>query len=275
MENLVLGINNAINYVESNIMGNLKIGEIAAMAYLSPYYFQRVFHGLCGMTIGEYIRKRRLTLAAEELSSSDAKVIDVALKYGYDSPDSFARAFTKFHGISPSSAKSKGATLRSLAPLKVNLPQEERTFMEYKIVEKQAFTLVGFSKTLNSDNAHSEVPKFWDEHYESGNAEIIKGAFGVCTDSEEKTFDYMIGDIYLPWNDIPKGCVAKTFPAGTWAVFPFHGACPEAPQAVGTKIWSEWLPGCKEYAMAGKYDLEIYFDETNGEIWIPVKKNDT
>lgn len=272
MENLVPGINNAINYVESNIMGNLKIGEIAAMAYLSPYYFQRVFHSLCGMTIGEYIRKRRLTLAAEELSSSDAKVIDVALKYGYDSPDSFSRAFTKFHGISPSAAKIKGATLKTLPPLKINLAQKGNFIMEYRIVEKAAFTIVGFSRKFSAESAYLEVPKFWQEHYKNGKGEIIKGMFGACINSDTKEFDYLIADMYLPWSDIPESCVTKTFPTGTWVVFPYHGECPEALQAVNTQIWSEWLPNCKEYNIAGNYDLEVYFDETNGEIWLPVKK---
>lgn len=275
MEDLNLGIERAISYVESNITEDIEIGDVSAVAYLSPYYFQRIFHSMCGLTIGEYIRFRRLTLAAEELAGGNVRVIDIALKYGYDSPDSFARAFTKFHGISPSAAKIKGATLRALPPLKNNLAKKGNFIMEYKIVEKAAFTIVGFSRKFSAESAYVEVPRFWQEHYKNGKDEVIKGMFGACINSDTKEFDYLIADMYIPWSDIPEGCVTKTFPAGTWAVFPYHGECPEALQTVNTQIWSEWLPNCKEYSIADNYDLEIYFDETNGEIWIPVKKNNT
>jgi AraC family transcriptional regulator len=144
--------------------------------------------------------------------------------------------------------------------------------MEYKIVEKAAFTIVGFGKKFNGETSYVEIPKFWDEHFENGRGEIIKGMFGACIDSDTKEFDYLIADMYFPWNEIPEGCVTKSFPAGTWAVFPYHGKCPEALQAVNTQIWSEWLPGSKEYDLYGTYNLEVYFDEENGEIWLPVKK---
>ena len=104
MNGWIEGIQNAIAYVEENLTEDLDVCDIAEKAYVSAFYFQKIFSVLCGFTIGEYIRKRRLTRAAEELSATDAKVIDVAVKYGYDSPDSFARAFTKFHGITPSAA---------------------------------------------------------------------------------------------------------------------------------------------------------------------------
>ena len=116
MNNWVDGIQNAIAYIEDNLTEKLGIKDIASKAYVSEFHFQRIFSALCGFTVSEYIRNRRLTLAAEELSLSDAKVIDVAMKYGYDSHDSFTRAFTKFHGISPKAAKEKGAHLKSVAP---------------------------------------------------------------------------------------------------------------------------------------------------------------
>lgn len=109
------GIQSAISYIEDNITERLAISDIAAKAYVSEYHFQRIFRILCGFTVGEYIRNRRLTIAAQELSSTDSKVIDIALKYGYDSPDSFARAFVRFHGVSPSAQRKKEQNLtRSL-----------------------------------------------------------------------------------------------------------------------------------------------------------------
>lgn len=142
------GIQNAIEYIEENLTEELNIQDIAEKACVSAFHFQRIFNILCGFTVGEYIRGRRLSIAAEELSKADAKVIDVALKYGYDSPDSFTRAFTKFHGISPSAAKLKGAKLKSFARLRIKLTLEGGTMLEYKIVEKAQFTIMGKVRTL-------------------------------------------------------------------------------------------------------------------------------
>jgi AraC family transcriptional regulator len=96
--------------------------------------------------------------------------------------------------------------------------------------------------------------------------------FGVCIDGDGKEFDYLIADLYFPWNDIPCGCETRTFEKGTWAVFKYEGECPEALQTLNTQIWTEWLPNCKEYELAENYSLEFYISETEGEIWVPVKK---
>lgn len=272
MNELIQNLQNAIDYIEENLCDELEISKIAARAYLSPFYFQRVFNATCGLTVGEYIRNRRLSLAGEELSCSNIKVIDVALKYGYDSPDSFARAFTKFHGISPSLAKEKGSKIKSFVPLVIELKLEGGNFMNYKIVEKSDFTVMGKCQKFNAETSYVEIPKFWSEHYATGGGEIIRGMFGVCIDSDGKEFDYLIADLYFPWNDVPNGCETKTIPAGTWAVFSYQGECPEALQAVNTQIWTQWVPNSTEYELAGNYNLEFYISETEGEIWIPVKK---
>ena len=111
----------ALQYIEEHLTDELEIEEISARVYVSPFHFQRIFSALCGITVGEYIRMRRLTLAGEELSRSDIRVIDAAVKYGYDSQDSFSRAFTRFHGISPKAAKEQGAELKSFAPLRIRV----------------------------------------------------------------------------------------------------------------------------------------------------------
>lgn len=274
------GIQNALQYIEDNLTENLQIEDIAAKAYVSPFYFQRIFSVLCGFTVSEYIRNRRLSLAAQELSADNAKVIDIALKYGYDSHDSFTRAFTKFHGISPSSAKEKGAKLKAFAPVRIKLTLEGGTMMEYRILEKAAFTVMGKSRRFCSDTSYEEIPKFWQEHMNSGENKVVCGMYGICLDGDGKNFDYLIADNYLPWNEIPEGYVTRVIPAGTWAVFPCRGALPKALQDVNTKIWSEWLPNCKEYKLAGNYNLEVYLsspqenpDDYYSEIWVPVVKN--
>ena len=144
--------------------------------------------------------------------------------------------------------------------------------MDYRIVEKATFTVVGICRRFNADTSYEEIPKFWSEHYATGGGEVIKGVFGVCIDGDGKEFEYLIADLYLPCYEIPSGCETRTFEKGTWAVFPYKGECPEALQTVNTQIWSEWLPNSKEYELGGSYNLEFYASETEGEIWVPVKK---
>jgi AraC family transcriptional regulator len=271
------GIQNAIEYIEDNLTEELNIQEIAERACISAFYFQRIFNILCGFTVGEYIRCRRLSMAAQELSKADARVIDVALKYGYDSPDSFARAFTKFHGIPPSSARIKGANLKLFAPVKIKLILEGGTMLEYKIVEKAQFTVIGKARRFDTETSSSEIPKFWEEHNKSGD-KVVCGMYGVCMDIDGKNFEYLIADNYLPWNEIPDGYETRVIPAGTWAIFPCRGRLPKSLQDVNKRIWSEWLPSCKEYKLAGNYDVEMYTpmqgnpDDYYCEIWIPVEK---
>ena len=245
MQSLITDIQRALNYIEEHITDEMSIDDIAGVAYLSPFYFQRIFHTMLGLTVGEYIRARRLSLAGNELLSKKVKIIDLALKYGYDSPDSFSRAFSKYHGVSPSAARVENKRLNSLSPLKVKIQAGDIDAMNYKIVEKSAFTIVGVCKRFNGETSYTEIPKFWDEHYENGGGKIIEGMFGVCLDGDGTSFDYMIADMYQPWKDIPDGCITKTIEAATWAVFPWEGQCPEALQTVNTQIWNEWLPNCK------------------------------
>ncbi len=277
MQGLADGIQSAIEYIEENITEELDINDIAARAYVSAFHFQRIFSVLCGISVGEYVRNRRLTLAAQELSATDIKVIDTAVKYGYDSADSFARAFTRFHGISPSAAREKGARLKSFAPLRIKLSLEGGTMLEYTIVEKAAFTVMGRSRTFNADTSYSEIPKFWEEHMKSEESKIICGMYGVCIDGDGKNFEYLIADNYIPQKEVPAGYITKTIPAGTWAIFPCKGDLPRTLQDVNTMIWSEWLPNCKEYKLAGNYNIEAYFPPdssgvTYSEIWVPIEK---
>ena len=150
MQGWIEGFQKSIDFMEQNMTEELDTADIAAQAALSPFYYQRIFGALCGMTVGEYIRARRMTLAAQELSREDVKVIDVAIKYGYESPDSFAKAFQKFHGITPSQAREAGAPLRSFAPLHIKITMEGGTMLDYRIVEKAPFTIVGTRRRRSS-----------------------------------------------------------------------------------------------------------------------------
>lgn len=276
MSTWVKGLQNAIEYMEENLTENIQVKEIAEKAYVSEFHFQRIFSTLCGFSIAEYIRNRRLALAARELTGGDVKVIDVAMKYGYDSPDSFARAFTKFHGITPSAAKEKGVLLRNFAPIKIILSLEGGTMMDYRIEEKAAFTVMGRKRIFCNETSYQEIPKFWEEHMKDGGSEIVCGMFGLCMESNGSNFEYLIADVYLPWKEIPNGYETRTLPAGTWAVFPCKL---KNLQEINTKMWNEWLPNCKDYRLSGNYNIELYaplseedIPESYCELWLPIEK---
>lgn len=150
--------------------------------------------------------------------------------------------------------------------------------VEYKIVEKAQFTVMGKKRKFFNESSYQEIPKFWKEHMQSEDSKIVCGMYGICIDNDGKSFDYLIADNYLPWQEISPGYETKVFPAGTWAVFPCHGALPKALQDVNTKVWSKWLPSSKVYKLAGNYNIEMYAPPTENpddnycEIWIPVEK---
>lgn len=278
-------IGKAIQLMEDNITEDITVDMIAEHVNISSFYFQKGFAMLCGFTIAEYIRNRRLTLAGNDLATGNEKIIDIALKYGYDSPDSFTRAFTRFHGVTPTSARKNQVMLKSFAPLKIKISLEGGYLMDYKIEKKEAFTVIANAKTFSYDGAKELVPQFWQEHFQSGKGKTVMGWYGINIDENmgHDTFDYLIADPYNPKTEVPEGFITKTIPEFTWAVFPCVGAMPDALQNVNTKIFTEWLPALKEYEFAAGYCVEYYDVPTkypNGtqdekyycEIWIPVKK---
>lgn len=278
-------IGNAISYIERHITDELSVQAIAAEVNVSPFYFQKGFAILCGFTVSEYVRSRRLALAGNDLATTDERVIEIAMRYGYDSPDSFTKAFTRFHGVTPVSVRKDGALLKSFAPLKIRFSLEGGYLMDYKIVKKEAFTVIANARTFSYEGAKETVPKFWQEHFQTGKGAVICGCYGINIDLEmgQETFEYLIADPYNPQKEIPDGFVTRTIPAFDWAVFPCRGAVPDALQDVNTKIYTEWLPALKDYEFAAGYCVEYYDDPTKYEkgtmddnyyceIWIPVKK---
>ena len=278
-------IGKAIQYIEEHITEELSVEEIARYVNISTFYFQKGFSMLCGFTVTEYIRNRRLALAGNDLAIGDEKVIDIALKYGYDSPDSFTKAFVRFHGVTPSQVRKGQMTLKLFAPLKIKISLEGGYLMEYKIMKKEAFTVIANAKMFSYERAMEVVPQFWQEHYKEGKGQTVMGMYGINFDEEMKgdTFEYMIADLYNPVNEVPEGFVIRTIPSFTWAVFPCKGPMPTALQDVNTKIFSEWLPALKEYEFAAGYCVEYYDDPTKYakgtmdenyycEIWIPVRQ---
>lgn len=211
-------IGKSIEFIEEHVTDNICAEDIANHVYMSQLYFQKGFSMLCGYTVMEYIRNRRLALAGGELATTDAKVIDVALKYGYESPDSFTKAFTRFHGISPTMVRRENVMIKTFAPLKIEISLKGGYLMNYKIVKKEEFSVVAASKRFDYENCKKEIPVFWKEHYEKGNGKYVCGMFGINIDESmgNDSFEYMIADVYNPSADVPEGFVTRTIPAFTW-----------------------------------------------------------
>lgn len=228
-------IGDAVQYIEAHITEELTTDDIANAVCVSPFHFQRGFAMLCGTTVGEYIRCRRLALAGNALATTDARVIDIALRYGYDSPDSFTKAFTRFHGVTPTAVR-QGALLKSFAPLKIKFSLEGGYLMDYKIEKKAAFTVLANAGQFSYEDAKAQVPQFWQAHFAAGKGAVVMGTYGINIDAEmgKETFEYLIADPCDPTREAPAGFVKRTIPAFTWAVFPCVGPMPTALQDVNT-----------------------------------------
>lgn len=285
----ITGISKAIDYIEEHITEPTDYTRAAKEACSSPFNFQRVFALLCGYTLGDYVRMRRLTLAGEELLSTDAKVIDVALKYGYDSPESFSRAFTRFHGVSPSAVR-KGAAIRSFSRICVKLILTGGSIMEYRIEKKQAAKIIcrrrEFTKP-GDDYTNREIPEFWNECGRDGSIQKLcgyikdsaqfKGLLGVCfsTEMTDSGFPYGIGAEYDGESD-PQDFEIVEIPAYTYAVFTVRGKMPDAFRETYRKICTEFFPQ-SGYEYGNGVEIEVYpsADVQNPdytcEIWIAVK----
>lgn len=278
-------VREAISYMEKHITDDITMHDVADHVHVSPFYFHKGFQILCGYSVTEYIRNRRLSLAGQELLTNDLTVLELAMKYGYDSPDSFTKAFTRFHGHSPSDVRRNKTMIKDFAPLELTISLKGGYTMEYRIAQKEAFTVLAVSKEFSYKNAKQDIPLFWQEHFASENGKYVCGMFGINIDPQmdDERFEYLIADIYNPTADVLEGLVVKTIPAFTWAVFPCKGALSQSLQTVNTRIFSEWLPAQQDYEFAAGYCVEMYdaadkypdgTDDENyyAEIWIPIKK---
>lgn len=289
--NWIQGIQRAIDYVEANITEEIDFEEVAKQAYASSFHFQRVFGILCGFSLGDYIRMRRLSLAGEELSKGNAKIIDVAMKYGYDTPESFSRAFTRFHGIAPSEAKH-GGKVKIFTPLSVQLTLTGGSKMDYRIEKRDAFQVVCKRKRVGepqSANATQDITAMWQEYGADGTMgrliacmpekPVMKGLLGICFSSElyAKQFPYGIGVEY-DGRTVDDDFEIVTIPANTYAVFTSKGKMPDAFIETYHRIVTEFFPQSAQYEYAENIEFEVYSSEDTSdpnyqcEIWIAVNE---
>lgn len=273
----------AVEYMEAHMEEPFDAAQIAKVACSSPFHFQRMFHIITGNTVADYVRKRKLTLAAQELASTKVKVVDVALKYGYDTPESFSKAFRRVHGISPSAAREQGMRLKAHPPISFQLSLKGDKDMDYKIIEKDAFKIVGkgIRVTTRDGENFKRVPKFWEECHKDGSCERIcsiaggGNILGVCmNDFSNEEFTYMIA-VEKPDAFTGEDMTEALIPASTWAVFDSVGPVPGSLQKVWERIFSEWFPATS-FEHADAPELEVYLsgdcdaEDYRCEVWIPV-----
>lgn len=272
-------LNKALVYIEEHIEEDIKAEDAARHVYLSSFHFQRMFSLLTGVTFGEYVRNRRLSKAGSELRDRRVKVIDLALKYGYDRPESFTKAFTRFHGVTPMGARKDGAALKSFAPLTIKVTLEGGSFMDYKIEKKPSFDVLAMTRVVDEQSSKQEIPIFWKEFFDQGYNKVVCGWYGICHESQGDRFRYSIADPYEEGAPIPEGFEKIAIPAATWAIFTCIGPMPVAMHKVWRQIYTEWLPS-SDYMIKPGYDIEYYSGPNTqdsdylSEIWIPIVKKD-
>ena len=291
---MIKDLEKIIEYIENNLTEDINTKELSKHVGISEFYLQRSFQILTGYSLGEYIRNRRLYLAARELSHSNNKIIDIAYKYGYETPESFTKAFSKFHGSTPSTVK-KGGKYTSFNRLRIKLVIEQGEEMNVKITPMFPIKLIGFEKEFNFDNSHQEIPKYWDEICAKHCARIYAGEdpetpeehaivdncigeYALCMDGNGKSFKYMIAGRYTG-GEVAEGMKVVELERGDWAVFDCFGPNPKTLQETNTKIFNEWIPNNNEYKVRANYNIEWYdcttdmHDENyHSAIWIPIKK---
>lgn len=290
-------LQNAIDYMEEHLLDIEGPDEVAAHVHISCMYLQNGFRVLTGYSLGEYMRNRKLYLAAVELQHTSTPIIDIALKYGYETPGSFDKAFVRYHGVTPMDVRKARGNIKTFLRMNVSVSVQGGDSMEFRIEKKDGIKVVGFQRRFDSETSYVEIPKYWEKcistyapHLMNGmpadEAEIaaiekyIKehgiGEFGICIDDigVNGQFDYMIAGRYDD-GDVPEEMRTWEIPSGEWAVFDCSMA---TLQDTNTKVWKEWLPTNGEYELRDAYNVEWYsqtgdFGPTQKcQLWFPVKR---
>lgn len=290
--NMLACLNRALDYIEENLGEDIDLKEAARLADCSEYHFSRMFSFLAGITVSEYIRRRRLTLAALDLQNSELRIVDVAVKYGYNSADAFSRAFQGLHGILPSLVKSHVTSLKAYSRMTFQLTIQGGSAMNYRIVEKGPFRIVGIMKRvpIQFNGVNSEISSMWksltrddiDQLKNLSNVEpsgLIQASTNFSEGRMQETgeLEHYIG--VATTMQCPEHLVKLEVSAKTWAVFEAIGPFPETLQNVWGRIYSEWFPSVNYELTTGpeilwNESIDVTSQTYRSEIWIPViKKN--
>ena len=292
----IAAMQQAITYMEEHLLEEINYEVVAKQVHTSGYEFHRAFSFLTGMTANAYIRNRRLSLAGREIVEADTKITDIALKYGYDTPESFTKAFTRFHGVAPKFAREEAAKLVLFNPLVIKIAVEGGKSMDYRIVQtkEQKFIALArsFSNEIINDEENHEIPDFWEECHDKNLVELLrnlrpdgkKNLYGLCTPTREgeDTFQYGIGvlideetkDFDAEEMKSAGYCIWDVKP-GTYVVFDCIGEDGDCISDTWSKFYKEFLPQMG-YEAEAETDYEIYFERGRKglfcELWIPVRK---
>lgn len=273
-------LNKTMTYIEDHLTEEIDYEVLARLACCSAYHYQRMFAYMAGVTLGEYIRRRRMSRAAADLQAGE-KVLDTALRYGYQSPTAFNRAFQAVHGVPPSAAREPGTAVKSFPPLRFTIMIKGAEEMEYRIEKRDAFRVVGVSAPIERDieKNFQILPKLWERVARDGTLQRLagmmdtqpKGILGVCDCPNGGEWRYYVA---AASSQDGEGLEAYTVPAATWAVFPGAGTN-QSIQELERRILTEWLP-TSGYEYGSAPDIEVYLnpDPANAryEVWIPVVK---
>lgn len=272
-------LNRAMNYIEGNLTQEIDYDKTARIACCSVYHFQRMFAYMADIPLSEYIRRRRMSLAAVDLQCGE-KVLDVSTKYCYSSPTAFNRAFQAIHGVAPSLIKEGGMTLKSFPPISFHITIKGVEEMNYRIEKKEEFRIIGIAQPLEKEveKNFSIVPLMWQKAHMEGTVDRLismmngqpAGLLGVsiCNDSED--WQYFIAVA----SSLPVDQTLREYmvPASTWAVFSGSGTG-QSIQDLERRIVMEWLP-TSGYEYANAPDIEVYYNpdpqNTQYEVWVPV-----
>ncbi len=276
----ITGLNKTMDYIEAHLSGEIDYEQLARLACCSSYHYQRMFAYMAGVSLGEYIRRRRMSVAAADLQGGE-KVLEVALKYGYQSPTAFNRAFQSVHGLPPSALRETGASVKAFPPLHFTITIKGVEQMEYRIEKREPFRVVGVSIAIDKDMEKNfdKIPPFWGKAAADGVIEKLAGMMdaqpmgilGVCACTGEEEWRYWIAAASTRQD---AALEEFTVPAATWAVFPGSGTN-QSIQELERRVLTEWLPS-SGYEYGNAPDIEVYLnaDPQNSkyEAWIPVVK---
>lgn len=274
-------LNDSMRYIEEHLTEEMDYEQLGRIAYCSAYHFQRMFTYMAGVTLSEYVRRRKMSLAAVDLQGGKEKIVDIAEKYGYHSPTAFNRAFQGVHGIAPSTVRSEGVSVKSFPPLTFTIAVKGAEEMNYRIETKEAFRIVGVSVPLEKEieKNFAVIPGKWQEISMNNTLQKLiqmmdtppMGVLGVSTCNDEEPWRYYIA---VSTSKDADGLEEYIVPAATWAVFEGSGTN-QSIQELERRIVTEWLP-TSGYEYGNAPDVEVYLnpDPQNAqyEVWIPVVK---
>lgn len=289
-------IRKTVDYLEEHLLDFEEIADVSDEVGISRFYLQKGFRLMTGYSMAEYVRNRRLYLAALDVTAGREKIIELSYKYGYDTPESFSKAFSRFHGVTPVQLRKDASKMHVFLPLKIKIEIQGGNEMDYIVEKMENFQIIGLEREFSFDTSYEQIPKYWDEFCADYLARLTRtgkpaneleetilkchvGMFGVCIgdSGNDGKFRYMIAGI-KNGEHVPEGMTTYTFPDMEWAKFLCKGPLPEALQSVNTKIFKEWLPGNPQFEIAMEANVEWYSEGDTkspayeSAVWIPVKR---